>query len=70
MVFIPLSDDNPLRSIRFQWVTVALIAANVLAFAWQNVGFGQAATASFAVVPWELMQVGIIGGPARGNMTR
>ena len=67
MVFIPLSDDNPLRSIRFQWVTVALIAANVLAFAWQNVGFGQAATASFAVVPWELMQVGVLGGPARGQ---
>ena len=66
MVFIPLSDDNPLRSIRFQWVTVGIIAANVVAFAWQTVGLGQTATASFAVIPSELMQVGIIGGPARG----
>jgi membrane associated rhomboid family serine protease len=66
VVFIPLSDDNPLRSIKFQWVTVALIAANVAAFAWQSVGPGQTIAASFAVVPSELLQVGIIGGPARG----
>jgi membrane associated rhomboid family serine protease len=66
VVFIPLSDDNPLRSIKFQWVTVALIAANVAAFAWQSVGQGQTIAASFAVVPSELLQVGIIGGPARG----
>ena len=43
MVFIPLSDDNPLRSIRFQWVTVGLIAANALVFLWQNVGVGDSA---------------------------
>ena len=66
MVFIPLSDDNPLRSIKFQWVTVGLIAANVAAFAWQSLGAGQTVAASFAVVPSELLQVGIIGGPARG----
>ena len=36
MVFIPLSDDNPLRSISFQWVNVALIVANVVAFFLQN----------------------------------
>jgi len=66
VVFIPLSDDNPLRSIHFQWVTIGLIAANVAAFAWQTVGLGQSTAASFAVVPSELMQVGIIGGPARG----
>ena len=66
MVFIPLSDDNPLRSIRFQWVTVGLIAANVVAFAWQSAGSGQSVAASFALVPSELMQVKIFGGPARG----
>jgi membrane associated rhomboid family serine protease len=66
VVFIPLSDDNPLRSIRFQWVTVGLIAANVAAFAWQNLGFGQSAAASFAIIPSELMQVRIFGGPAHG----
>ena len=66
MVFIPLSDDNPLRSIRFQWVTVGLIAANVAAFAWQNAAAGQATAASFALIPSELFQVSIFGGPARG----
>ena len=51
MVFIPLSDDNPLRSIRFQWVTVGLIAANARCSCWQNTPGGQAATASFALIP-------------------
>jgi membrane associated rhomboid family serine protease len=66
VVFIPLSDDNPLRSIRFQWVTVGIIAANLAAFAWQNVGSGQSVAASFALIPSELFQVSILGGPAHG----
>jgi membrane associated rhomboid family serine protease len=66
VVFIPLSDDNPLRSIRFQWVTVGLIAANAAAFLGQNVGLGQTVAASFALIPSELLQVNILGGPARG----
>jgi membrane associated rhomboid family serine protease len=68
VVFIPLSDDNPLRSIRFQWVTVGLIAANVLAFIWQSAGEGQAAAASFALIPTELVQVNIFGGAGHGPM--
>jgi membrane associated rhomboid family serine protease len=70
VVFIPLSDDNPLRSIRFQWVTVGLIAANVIVFLRQNVGLGETAAASFALVPSELLQVGIFGGPAHGPYDR
>ena len=66
MVFIPLSDDNPLRVIRFQWVTVGLIAANVLVFVWQSAGLGDSVAASFALVPTELFQVSVFGGPARG----
>lgn len=66
MVFIPLSDDNPLRAIHFQWVTIALIAANVLVFVLQNAPLGQTAAASFALVPSELFQVSVMGGPARG----
>jgi membrane associated rhomboid family serine protease len=62
VVFIPLSDDNPLRAIRFQWVTVALIAANVLVFLWQVSPGGAATAASFAVIPIELFQVRIFGG--------
>jgi membrane associated rhomboid family serine protease len=66
VVFIPLSDDNPLRSIRFQWVTVSLIAANALVFLWQSAGLGQTVAASFALVPGELFQVNIFGGSAHG----
>ena len=66
MVFIPLSDDNPLRSIRFQWVTVGLIAANALVFLWQNAAAGQSAAASFAIIPAELLKVNVFGGAAHG----
>ena len=66
MVFIPVSDENPLRAIRLQWVTISLIAANVLVFLLQLLGdgeSGQAAMVSFAVVPSELLQVqGLPGG--------
>ena len=68
MVFIPLSDDNPLRSITFQWVTIGLIAANVAVFVLQNVGQGPVAVASFAVIPSELFQVRVFGGAARGPL--
>ena len=66
MVFIPLSDENPLRTIRFQWVTISLIALNVAIFIWQSGGGGQTAAASFALIPTELFQVRIFGGPAHG----
>jgi membrane associated rhomboid family serine protease len=62
VVFIPLSDDNPLRSIRFQWVTIGLIALNVLVFLWQVSPGAAASAASFAVIPSELFQVRIFGG--------
>jgi membrane associated rhomboid family serine protease len=70
VVFIPLSDDNPLRSIRFQWVTIGLIAANVIAFLWQSAGAGQTSAASFALVPSELLQMKVFGGPAAGPFDR
>jgi len=62
VVFIPLSDDNPLRSIGFQWVTVGLIIANALVFFWQVSAGGAMMAASFAVVPAQLFQVHIFGG--------
>jgi membrane associated rhomboid family serine protease len=62
VVFIPLSDDNPLRSIGFQWVTIALIVTNVLVFFWQVSGAGPVMAASFAVVPAQLFHVNVIGG--------
>lgn len=63
MVFIPLSDDNPLRSVRFQWVTIGLIVANVVVFLLENTSDGQAAMASFALIPSELFGVRL-GGAA------
>lgn len=66
MVFIPLSDDNPLRAIRYQWVTVLLIALNVVIFALQAVEPGARNYASFALVPIELFQMHIWGGAAHG----
>jgi membrane associated rhomboid family serine protease len=62
VVFIPLSDDNPLKSVRFQWVTVCLIAVNAVVFLLENTPDGQAAIASFALVPSELFHVRILGG--------
>jgi membrane associated rhomboid family serine protease len=35
MVLIPISDINPVRHIRFQYVTVSLIIACVVAFLWE-----------------------------------
>jgi membrane associated rhomboid family serine protease len=64
VVFIPLSDDNPLRSIGFQWVTITLIVANVVVFLLEITPEGSAAMASFALVPSELFQVRIFGGVA------
>jgi membrane associated rhomboid family serine protease len=66
LLFIPLSDDNPLKFLRYQWVTVGIIAANVVVFLLQLSGLGLAAGTSFAVVPSELLQVGIVSGAARG----
>jgi membrane associated rhomboid family serine protease len=68
VVFIPISDDNPLKGIRFQWVTIGLIAVNVLVFLLELLGKGrntEEAIAAFAVVPSELLQFVSPGtGPA------
>lgn len=69
-MFVPISDDNPLRAISWPIVTFALIAANVLAFLYELTPAGQMAAASFAVIPNELFSVGILGGPASGPLDR
>ncbi|MDP2620462.1 MAG: rhomboid family intramembrane serine protease [Hyphomicrobiales bacterium] len=60
-MFVPLYDDNPLRHVRAQFVTYALIAANVFVFvAFQSdlVGADVEVTAlSFGVIPAVLMDV-------------
>jgi rhomboid family protein len=67
VVFIPISDENPLRAIRLQWVTLGLIAINVLVFLLEVFGEGsgtEAAIVGLAVVPSELFQVPALGSPS------
>jgi membrane associated rhomboid family serine protease len=66
LLFIPLSDDNPLRFVRYQWVTIGIVAVNVTIFVLQISGLGLATGSSLAVVPAELLQVRIVHGSAHG----
>jgi len=54
-MFVPLHDDNQLKSIRFQFVTVGLIVINILVYALEATHLDTGAIASFAVVPRELL---------------
>jgi membrane associated rhomboid family serine protease len=64
VAFIPIFDDNPLRSIRFQWVTLGLIVANVVIYLLAILGdsdAAQAAVISFALVPSQLFNIPSVG---------
>ena len=64
-MFIPLRDDNALKSIPFQYVTASLIALNVLVFLLEMGGLSDAAVASFGVTPRALFTTPMLpGGPA------
>ncbi len=54
-MFIPLRDDNALKSIPFQYVTVSLIVLNVLVYLFEVSGLDQGVIRSFAVTPRALM---------------
>ena len=69
-MFVPISDDNPLRSIKRPYVTYLLIAANVIAFLMELTPSGQNVSASFAIIPNELFGVHVLGGPANGPFDR
>lgn len=60
-MFIPLHDDNPLRSISAPYVTVALIAINVIVYVFFQSGLvynmGQAGTFDLAIIPCQLLRV-------------
>lgn len=62
-MFVPLKDDNPLRVIRWQWVTVGIIALNVIIFGLQLATPDQGYIAEFAAIPSELFGMG--GGVLR-----
>ncbi|MFO1032664.1 MAG: rhomboid family intramembrane serine protease [Hyphomicrobiales bacterium] len=60
-MFVPLKDDNPLYVIRFQYVTLALVIANVLAFLVTGPLAGDAAAAftmGFGMTPSDLLNHG------------
>ncbi len=56
-MFVPLGDQNPIKRIRYQYVTLLLILANVLAYVLEAAsGSEPALIASFAVIPGEFFQ--------------
>ncbi len=63
-MFVPLHDDNSLKHIEVQYVTLGLIALNLACFAAQSMGLSFAAVTSFALTPAELIGVGVFGGQA------
>jgi membrane associated rhomboid family serine protease len=65
-MFVPISDDNPLRHVHRPWVTWAIIATCCGIFLVQSTGMPHQVLASFAIVPAELFKVGVLGGPAFG----
>ncbi len=70
-MFVPVWDENPLRSISFQFVNVALIIISVAVYMLEVSGMSEQAIASFALVPRELFQAGLLGGavaPSSGGI--
>ena len=63
-MFVPIYDDNRLKYIKFQYVTLLLIALNVACFVFQESGIDTSVIASFALVPQELLSVHVFGGHA------
>lgn len=59
-MFVPLHDENSLKSIRFQYVTVALILLNVVVYLLEAVRLGEMAIASFAIIPKELFDTSLL----------
>lgn len=66
-MFVPIYDDNPLKRITFQYVTLMLVSLNTAIFVFQSLGLEQEVVASFAVVPSELFEVGVLGGHAASS---
>lgn len=57
-MFIPVYDQNPLRSIHFQVVTVSLIAINIVIFILQVTALPLQVVLGFALVPADLVEMG------------
>lgn len=68
-MFVPLHDENSLKSIPFQYVTVSLIVINVVVFFMSTVGGNMAAVASFAVIPRELFDTSLLPVPVEDQLS-
>jgi membrane associated rhomboid family serine protease len=63
-VFVPVYDDNRTSSIRFQYVTMALIVVNFVVFGLEVSGMQAQVIASFGIVPGRLLNGPLLGGIA------
>jgi membrane associated rhomboid family serine protease len=63
-MFVPLHDENSLKAIKLQYVTIGLIIVNVVVFLFEMAGLNEAVIASFAIVPAELAAAGGMVGDA------
>jgi membrane associated rhomboid family serine protease len=62
-MFVPLHDENTLKSIRFQWVTIILIAINVVVYFFEAARLDEVAIAGFALIPRELFDTSLLPIP-------
>jgi membrane associated rhomboid family serine protease len=62
-MFVPLHDENTLKSIRFQYVTLAIIAINVVIYLLEATRLDDVAIASFAIIPSELFDTSLFPLP-------
>jgi membrane associated rhomboid family serine protease len=59
-MFVPLHDENSLKSIRFQYVTILLIAINVIVYFLETARMDEVAIAGFAIIPKELFDTSLL----------
>lgn len=62
-MFVPLHDENTLKSIRFQWVTLALIVINIVVYFFETARLDEVAIAGFAIIPKELFDTSLLPIP-------
>ncbi len=70
-MFVPLNDTNPIEHIKFQFVTIGIILANIIIYIVFQSGLvypvQEAVWASFALVPVELVPEGLFGKASTGE---
>jgi membrane associated rhomboid family serine protease len=59
-MFVPLHDENSLKAIRFQWVTITLILINIVVYFFESARLDEVAIAGFAIVPKELLDTSLL----------